>query len=354
VCDHFENNPASAGGAPAALGPATRAGGRRTAVSFRVMADVNDREPGLLAVRRLRASDKDVSSREFAKLRFPFPTNALTGREWTEVVDFVSDQYARWSARFQFSRAAKPDFEAKKEMDAWEQFYTTFLDVLFEQVLPEQVPKLRELMNDVHVKFGVKHLIQRRVRDNEGKPFQRVVSLLFSRAGILANRVGVGPLGRRLYAVGLYPKGTVGRKGSWRPPLDAAQAAWLADRIKTDLAAGFPAEFLKSVLAKMYAPEELDLVGQAAQEKERQAIIDRLAREGKTMSREALLKNFRDSATFDGPDRDEKIRWMDAFTTAFRERYGPEVPVDEVYRLTKPGGIDALFPSLRSVPKKDA
>ncbi|MEX0880894.1 MAG: hypothetical protein WEF99_15570 [Thermoanaerobaculia bacterium] len=54
--------------------------------------------------------------------------------------------------------------------------------------------------------------LHRRIKDNEGKPVQRLASVLLSTAGILANRVGMHRLGARLYAAGMFPRGTVGRR----------------------------------------------------------------------------------------------------------------------------------------------
>jgi hypothetical protein len=77
-------------------------------------------------------------------------------------------------------------------------------------------------------------------------------------------------------------------------------------------------------------------------ERKRQAIIDKGAAEGKTISREAVLKRvLEQKATYDGPDREEYIAELDQVIDDFRKNHGPEIPVDEAYAMLK--DLEARF-----------
>jgi len=77
-------------------------------------------------------------------------------------------------------------------------------------------------------------------------------------------------------------------------------------------------------------------------ERKRQAIIDKGAADGKTISTEAALKHVLNlRATYDGPGREEYVRELDQLIDDFRKKFGPQIPVDQAYALLKE--IEARF-----------
>lgn len=71
-------------------------------------------------------------------------------------------------------------------------------------------------------------------------------------------------------------------------------------------------------------------------ERKRQAIIDKGAAGGKTISTEAALKCVLErKATYDGPDRERHVAELDRFIDEFRKKHGPEIPVAEAYVILK-------------------
>lgn len=68
----------------------------------------------------------------------------------------------------------------------------------------------------------------------------------------------------------------------------------------------------------------------------KQKIIDQGARDGKTLSTENVLKRVEEiGSAYAGPDREEYVRELDRLMAEFLEKYGPEIPVDEAYRIVK-------------------
>lgn len=71
-------------------------------------------------------------------------------------------------------------------------------------------------------------------------------------------------------------------------------------------------------------------------ERKRQAVIDKGAADGKTISTEAALKYVLEAkATYDGPDRERYVAALDQFVDEFREKHGAQIPVDEAYAALK-------------------
>lgn len=71
-------------------------------------------------------------------------------------------------------------------------------------------------------------------------------------------------------------------------------------------------------------------------EQRRQAIVDKGAADGKTISTEAAFKYvLKQRTTYDGPDREEYVREIDRFIDDFRKKYGPQIPADQAYAMFK-------------------
>ena len=71
-------------------------------------------------------------------------------------------------------------------------------------------------------------------------------------------------------------------------------------------------------------------------DEQRQVIIDKGAREGKTVSTEAVLRSLEASkAAHQGADREGYAASVDQLALEFREKYPNGIPVDEAFRLMK-------------------
>ena len=57
---------------------------------------------------------------------------------------------------------------------------------------------------------------------------------------------------------------------------------------------------------------------------------------GTTISTEAALKHVLELKTkHDGPNREEYVSEIDRFANEFRQKYGPQIPVDQAYAMFK-------------------
>jgi hypothetical protein len=71
-------------------------------------------------------------------------------------------------------------------------------------------------------------------------------------------------------------------------------------------------------------------------EADRQTIIDKGAREGKTISTESVLRHLEASkAEHQGADRATYAVAADKLAQEFRDKYPDTIPLDEAYRLMK-------------------
>jgi len=93
---------------------------------------------------------------------------------------------------------------------------------------------------------------------------------------------------------------------------------------------------------QQFTPEQLasmqGLVKEKLQsnEEQRQAIIDKSAREGKTIATEAVLRHLEASkAAHQGADSEAYTAAADKLAREFREKYPDTIPINEAYRLMK-------------------
>src|SRR5665213_4137628 len=71
-------------------------------------------------------------------------------------------------------------------------------------------------------------------------------------------------------------------------------------------------------------------------ERKRQAVIEKGAADGKTISTEAALRHVMElKGTYAGPDREQYVAELDQFIDEFRKKYGPQIPVAEAYTILK-------------------
>jgi hypothetical protein len=76
--------------------------------------------------------------------------------------------------------------------------------------------------------------------------------------------------------------------------------------------------------------------GLTALENKMRSIVEKGAREGKTISLEKALKPVIDQRdSYIGADRDEVVADLDRLINGLRERYGPEIPADEAHKLMR-------------------
>jgi hypothetical protein len=73
-----------------------------------------------------------------------------------------------------------------------------------------------------------------------------------------------------------------------------------------------------------------------ANEKRRQEIINEEATGGVKISPETALKYVLAlKSTYNGPDQEEYIREIDQFANDFRQKHGPQIPIDKAYAILK-------------------
>jgi hypothetical protein len=160
-------------------------------------------------LRDLSSSNSCLPHGEFQRLLDASPEGRkLPLPVWKEVVDFASDQCARWQAQWLFSPAASPDTTAAQEFESWRQLYATC-----SAALVERVPDVKEHLGRQHSLTALQHALQLQIEHTKGRPIRRLSSAILSRTAILLRRVGMSDFAERLYARALYPEGTVGRAG---------------------------------------------------------------------------------------------------------------------------------------------
>ncbi len=155
----------------------------------------------------IAASGKGVSSEEFLALMRQAP-ESITPSDMNKVVKMASEQVGYWEAEYMFSRADTPNAAAAAESAGWKNTWSACAETLI-----NLAPELRDKLDEQQRMVALHYHLSRRVEYNSTRPFARVASYVFSYASFALKRIGLRSLAQAIYARGLYPAGTVGRRG---------------------------------------------------------------------------------------------------------------------------------------------
>jgi hypothetical protein len=167
--------------------------------------EVGGRAGLLESLRHWSASNSLIYQSDFQRL-LDLMEEEIPLSEWREVVNFASDQCARWEAQWLLSPANSPNAQAAKEAEAWRQSYRVCADTLI-----RHVPDVRNHVDETHRLRGLGRIMERRLETAPGR-IDRSLAAFLSKVAIKLGRVGLRRASGYLYAAALFPKGTVGRK----------------------------------------------------------------------------------------------------------------------------------------------
>jgi len=126
--------------------------------------------------------------------------------ELKQILDLASEQVGIWEAAYSFSPAHSPNVDARSESEQWEQLWNTWSTLLI-----ERAPAIADDVRRKHRLIVARRSVEASLQCKSGKPLQRLTAAGLSRLAIGLGRLGVAGLSERLYALSLYPKGSVGR-----------------------------------------------------------------------------------------------------------------------------------------------
>ena len=161
----------------------------------------------LLSIQQLAATGRLLPHREMHDLLKDIRSEEMLFRptEWTEIVDFATDQLSRWQVEWLFSPAETPDSIAASESEGWRVLWRTYADALVKAVPGVEIDEMCELRQ-------LSELLQRSLEYRRKQPLTVRLTLgTFFALGKIIARLGVGIIGRGLVRRGMYPPKTVGR-----------------------------------------------------------------------------------------------------------------------------------------------
>jgi hypothetical protein len=123
-----------------------------------------------------------------------------------QIINFASDQVGIWEAEYLFSSASSPNTAARAESERWEQLWGTLSDVLL-----QLAPDIADLIHRRHRLLVFKPSFEKSLQYTSKKALQRMFAGALSRIAIGLGKLGIVSIPERLYAISMYPKGSVGR-----------------------------------------------------------------------------------------------------------------------------------------------
>jgi hypothetical protein len=148
---------------------------------------------------------KGVTVDSLQSLLKTMPQN-MSATELNQIMNFASDQVGIWEAEYSFSSVTSPRIDAKAESELWAELWAAWSDMLL-----ELVPDIAEKIHRRHRLIVAQHSIKKSLHYMAKKPLRRIIAATASTLAIALGRLGMPKVPERLYAFGLYPKGSVGR-----------------------------------------------------------------------------------------------------------------------------------------------
>lgn len=163
------------------------------------------KESGLLA--RLESLSKEspsVRHEDFERVLKGFQN--ITVSEWHKIVKFTSEQLGFWDAAMLFAPAISPNSVAEAEVTGWKMISEVCI-----KALVDQVPQIQAAVERQQRLISASCVVERRMEYNKTRPFQRCMASVLSRLSISLSKIGFNSIAKELYAISLFPPGTVGR-----------------------------------------------------------------------------------------------------------------------------------------------
>ena len=146
----------------------------------------------------LSTERQGVSNQDFQPILDNLPVN-VSLHDWHVIANFASEQLNFWEAEWLFSWEHSPNTKARAETEGWKRICKT------------KLPTSIDLIDEQHDLILLNHSLKRAVDYNESSPFRKFKAKVLSEASFKFDKIGFRGFASYLYAIALYPKGTVGR-----------------------------------------------------------------------------------------------------------------------------------------------
>lgn len=154
----------------------------------------------------LSKNSRGVSCQDFKCVLTEMPTSDIPIDAWYKITNFTSEQLGFWEAEWFFSWAHSPNTNAQSEMQEWKVVCRACLDAL-----KDKIPTAVDQLEKQHDLIVLRYSIKRAADYNESTPFRKFKATALSTTSFKLNNIGFHRFASYLYALALYPKGTVGR-----------------------------------------------------------------------------------------------------------------------------------------------
>jgi len=131
---------------------------------------------------------------------------SLTPVELSQLVQIAADQQGRWDCEWSFSPSSNPNLDAHKEASQYKKLW-----MVLAESLVNVTPQIKETMIKQRDLLGLKYCLKRRVEQTQHNRVATLVNVTIYKIARALFLLGFTAVGEKLYAISLYPRGTIGR-----------------------------------------------------------------------------------------------------------------------------------------------
>jgi hypothetical protein len=136
-----------------------------------------------------------------------FSNQQIASTNLHQLLTFAAEQQGMWQCKWLFSPISNSDIDARNNMECYSILWKTFADSLV-----KIVPDIDRVIGEERKLLNLKYSLERRVEETKNRPILTSWNVVLSKLSFFFNSIGFKNLAERLYAIALFPSGSVGRE----------------------------------------------------------------------------------------------------------------------------------------------
>jgi hypothetical protein len=153
-------------------------------------------------------SDRSVRFEEVNSfIRDKFSNQKISPATIYKLLVFAAEQQGRWQCKWFFSPISDSDIDARDNMEG----YFTIWKASAESITNID-PNAYKILNEQRKLLNLKYSMERRLEETKNKSILTFRNVVLSKVSFFLNSIGFTNLSDRLYAIALFPSGSVGHE----------------------------------------------------------------------------------------------------------------------------------------------
>lgn len=166
-------------------------------------------DPDIISRLKFMGRDRTmVSHKDCVGLKKETGLVTIPADQLSEIHKCACIQRGRWEAEWMFSSSNAPNSNAEAQLDGWDLICKGIYDSI-EKACPQ--PGLLAILKKERGLHSMRASLEKNLTYGETRPIEHFLMRSLCKCGQFLTNIGLKEMGRKVFARGFYPKGTVGR-----------------------------------------------------------------------------------------------------------------------------------------------